>query len=35
MTIKKVLFPALIASLLTGCGWMGHYSPPMSSDRCP
>ena len=28
MTIKKVLLPALIASLLTGCGWMGHYSPP-------
>lgn len=28
MTIKKVLLPALISSLLTGCWWMGHYSPP-------
>lgn len=28
ITIKKVRLPILISSLLTGCGWMGHYSPP-------
>ncbi|WP_455819772.1 putative T6SS immunity periplasmic lipoprotein [Pseudomonas cerasi] len=28
MTIKKARLPLLISALLTGCGWMGHYSPP-------